>query len=48
VLNRKHVELILADRKVERVFQQHCRTMFEADRGEERVCYAGRLPDAGL
>ncbi|KAL4424080.1 hypothetical protein ABPG75_001381 [Micractinium tetrahymenae] len=40
VLNRKHAELILQDRKVERVFQQHCRTTFEEDRGEERVCYA--------
>lgn len=40
VLNRKHVELILQDRRVERVFQQHCHTTFEEDRGEERVCYA--------
>lgn len=48
VLNRKHVELILQDRKVERVFQQHCHTTFEEDRGEERVCYAGgRRPAAG-
>jgi hypothetical protein len=41
VLNRKHAELVLADRRVERVFQQHCRTMFEPERGEERVCYPG-------
>lgn len=39
VLNRKHVEVILQDRKVERVFQQHCHTMFEAEMGGERVCY---------
>lgn len=41
VLNRKHAELVLADRRVEAVFRRHCRTMYETDRGSERVCYSG-------
>lgn len=41
VLNRAHAELVLADRQVERVFQEHCRTTWEEDRGQERVCYSG-------
>ena len=42
VLNRKHVEVVLQDSRVERVFRDHCHTTYEADRGgEERVCYSG-------
>ncbi|KAI3432241.1 hypothetical protein D9Q98_003802 [Chlorella vulgaris] len=41
VLNRKHAQLVLDDRRVEAVFQQHCRTTWEddGDEGWLRVCF---------
>lgn len=43
VLNRKHAQLVLDDRRVEAVFQQHCRTTWEddGDEGWLRVCFPG-------
>ena len=46
VLNRKHAELVLSDRSVERLFQLNCYTSLERANGKmwERVCYSGGRP----
>lgn len=49
VLNRKHAELVLADRAVERLFQLNCYTSLERADGRmwERVCYSGARCNSG-